>query len=161
MWYRVLIITLIFLVIFRKRVFSAIGMMPLNPILKRMKIRVDSMGDGHFGSSRGNRLHNGVDFVCTPGESVFSPIEGKVVRISNAYSDDPNYLNIVLQNSEFLVKLMYVKPKVIAGVTVKKGDVIGVAQAINKKYGSSMINHIHFEVWKDGAAVNPENFIKV
>lgn len=161
MWYRVLVITLIFLILFRKRVFSAIGMMPLNPILKRMKIRVDSMGDGRFGSSRGGRSHNGIDLICTPGENVFSPIDGKVLRISNAYSDDSHYLNIVLQNSEFLVKVMYVKPKVSAGTTVKKGDVIGVAQAINKKYGSAMTNHIHFEVWKDGKAVNPDNFISV
>lgn len=137
---------------------TAVDPSAMHPILKQLKIRSDAQGDGEFNASRIGRKHQGVDFSCTAGELVSSPIAGKVKRITRAYSDDPNYLNVVIENGSYLVKLMYVSPLVTVGKSVATGDVIGKAQSIKKKYGGGMTDHIHFEVWVNGKAVDPMRF---
>ena len=116
------------------------------------KIRIDSKGNGRFGSSRGNHVHNGIDLVVTPDETIFSPISGKVVRYGVPYDNDSRYSGIHIQNDEYLVKIFYMLPSVQPGQYVTRGQAIGTAQKISTKYGGGMIDHVHVEVWPGGRA---------
>ncbi len=119
----------------------------------------DKFGSGAFGASRdgGSRSHNGIDFVVTPGETIFSPITGTVVRYAAPYPDDSRYSGVVIQNEEYLVKIFYILPnQVKPGQKVSRGQAIGVAQKISTKYGAGMTEHVHVEVWPGGKApANP------
>jgi len=112
----------------------------------------DDWGSGRFGAPRGNgNLHNGVDFICTPGQSVFSPISGVVVREAKPYPNS-DYSGVLLHNDNIDMVLFYLIPdaNLIGGWCVK-GAVIGVAQDISEKY-PDMIPHVHLKVVK----FNPE-----
>jgi murein DD-endopeptidase MepM/ murein hydrolase activator NlpD len=129
-------------------------------ISSKNQIRVDKLGDGHFGSSRsgGSRDHNGLDLVVTPGETIYSPIDGKVIRYSSPYPDDSRYSGLHIQNDKYLVKMWYLSPnQVKPGQEVTRGQALGVAQKISTKYGAGMIDHVHVEVWPGGTgpAVDP------
>ena len=130
--------------------------------LKNLVIRVDSLGSGHYNAKRGKRLHRGVDFVSSVGESVYAPMAG-VVRILQVYEDArlSHLTGIEIKGSEFIVKLFYVhRFKVKSGQQVAKGDVIGQAQAVAASYSSKMLNHVHMEVTDlKGQHYNPLNFV--
>lgn len=128
-------------------------------ISSKNQIRVDKLGDGHFGSSRsgGSRDHNGIDLVVTPGETIYSPIAGTVARYADPYGDG-RYSGVVVQNEQYLVKLFYMLPnQVKPGQQVARGQALGVAQKISTKYGAGMVDHVHVEVWPGGIgpAVDP------
>jgi murein DD-endopeptidase MepM/ murein hydrolase activator NlpD len=119
----------------------------------------DKYGSGAFGASRDGRSrdHNGIDLVVTPGETIYSPIAGKVVRYSDPYGDG-QYGGVVVQNEQYLVKLFYLLPnKVKPGQEVAKGQALGVAQKISTRYGAGMTEHVHVEVWPGGKgpAIDP------
>lgn len=117
----------------------------------------DPMGCGEFGASRGTRKHIGLDIKAVPGESIFSPISGKVTRFPFPYGSDLSFTGIEIVNNEYSVKIFYMKANVAANSLVSKGQIIGNAQDIAKKHGGGMINHIHIEVRdKQGNLINPE-----
>lgn len=106
----------------------------------------DAHGSGAFNAPRGNHIHQGIDIVTTKGENIFSPIDGEVIRYPFPYSGDINYKGILIKNKDYEVKIFYLNPVAKIG-TIKKGQLIGNAQDIAKKYPSApMINHIHLEV---------------
>jgi hypothetical protein len=109
-------------------------------------IRNDEAGLGHHGAPRGKRKHNGTDFMCTPGQNVFSPISGKVERLSRPYADDSDYSGIVIGNEKMTVQLFYLDPSIGVGAEVDMGDIIGIAQDISKKHGGGMKPHIHLRI---------------
>lgn len=126
---------------------------PTKSGIKRIK---DAMGYGHFGAPRGNRLHMGIDFITIPGEAILSPVSGKVTALPYAASDLVHRgVEIVTGNQEH--QLFYIKPIVKVGQTVTKGQIIGYADDIRKKYGSAMTNHVHHEVKENGKFINPTN----
>lgn len=134
------------------------GRKKFHPIGKQNKIRIDGYGDGRFGARRSDHSHNGIDLVVTPGESILSPITGKVVRYSYPYADDSRFSGVHIQNDEYLVKMWYLSPVLVKpGQQVTQGQAIGTAQKISTKYGSGMIDHVHVEVWPNGLgrAIDP------
>lgn len=121
------------------------------------KIRqCDPFGCGTYLASRGNRKHEGEDYSISPGESVFSPISGTVTRIAYPYASDMSYKGVEIKNDELTVKIFYMVTTAKIGSTVKAGDLIGTAQNIAAKYGSTMVNHIHVEIRnKEGKLIQP------
>jgi len=112
-------------------------------------IRVDAMGDGHYGSSRdgGTRIHKGVDFIAKAGQDVFAPFNMVVERVARPYAKHPEYEGIAWRTKTMTGKMFYFKPLTsIIGKEVKQGDKIGVAQDLQLLYGSKMTNHIHFQI---------------
>lgn len=119
--------------------------------------KCDPFGCGHFGATRGNRKHKGVDILFEPNEDVLSPIYGVVTRYAYPYANDTTYKGIEIQNERFTVKIFYVLPTIHIGKHINAGDVIGKAQNIAKKYGATMQNHVHIEVRDyQGNLLNPE-----
>jgi len=120
-------------------------------------------GCGNFGASRsgGTRKHNGLDIKTEVNEVILSPISGKITRYPMPYSDDAKYKGIEIVNDDYLVKIFYMIASVPIGSVVKQGQPIGNSQNIASKYGASMTNHIHLEVYdKNRKLINPEQFYK-
>lgn len=58
--------------------------MQLTPITRRGSRRNDAQGYGHFGAPRqrlsGLGVHQGIDLVTDPGEPLYAPLDGDIVR---------------------------------------------------------------------------------
>ncbi len=119
----------------------------------------DPKGCGGFGDSRTGHVHQGIDIVVSPGETVNSPISGTVTRYPFPYGDDLRWTGIEIKNQVYSVKMFYLKAAVPIGATVNAGDPIGVAQDIRTKYGNSITPHVHLEVRETGSGklLDPTN----
>lgn len=114
----------------------------------------DSKGCGYFGAPRGSRKHMGIDFITVPGEPILAPISGKVTALPYAASDLVHRgVEIVSGVEEH--QLFYIKPIVRVGQTVVQGQIIGYADNVQIKYGTSMTNHVHHEVKQNGKFIDP------
>ncbi len=79
----------------------------------------DNHGSGKYGASRGNRLHKGIDFICQPGQRIYSPIDGKIARIARPYADT-KYSGCVIKSEDIEIKMFYFKPiESLIGTMVK------------------------------------------
>jgi murein DD-endopeptidase MepM/ murein hydrolase activator NlpD len=124
---------------------------------------MDDFGAGYFGAPRGNRTHNGIDFVADPGAIVCSVCDGRISRYGYPYGDDLNYRYVEITdfNGDF-VRYFYVTAFhgdfSNIGAKVSRGSPIGVVQDIAGRYNTpaaQMKNHFHFEVKRDGEYVDP------
>ena len=119
----------------------------------------DNHGSGQFNASRGNRSHQGLDIIATPGEMVKSPIKGILTREARPYANDPTYKGVVIKGTgdfEGLeIKMFYVVG--LKSGPVNQGETIGIAQDISQKY-QGITNHIHLEVRRKGIVVSPTEF---
>ena len=123
----------------------------------------DATGNGWYGAKRGNRKHEGTDYVAYPGEEIFACMAGKV-RIGNVYRNDTKMKLIEIENQfgvhHYRVQQMYVLPNVKTGDFVTKNQRIGFAQDIAGYHNSNtMKNHCHISVWKNGLLTDPEPII--
>ena len=120
----------------------------ISPTGKSVRL-MDSFGSGLFNAPRGKEKHNGIDFICEPGQVIVSPVDGIVIRQAFPYSDK-NYSGVLLGNDSLSLKMFYFIPdKKILGKRVKQGDRLGIAQDISKRYSSKdrkMIPHIHLQI---------------
>lgn len=98
--------------------------------------------------------HAGVDFAGKKGSDVVSVAAGIVTLAENKYgfghlveiSHGNGYVTRYAHNSRLLVKV---------GDRVEQGDVIAKMGSTGRSTGP----HVHFEVLKDGKAVNPRKYI--
>ena len=114
--------------------------------------------------------HMGSDYACADGTSVFSPINGKVIKTIKTVPGQlcsPNFGNYIrIQQGEYEVFLAHLRKdiKVNEGDTVKAGQ--HVAYASNTGYTLTSKNgqwvcqqgggyHLHLETRKNGKAFNP------
>jgi len=114
-------------------------------------VRNDPAGKGHYHAPRNGRKHNGIDYTCTPGEVVLTPVGGVVTRLGYAYADDLDwrYVEITRGVDNLRHRFFYVEPSktMKVGSHVSAGAPIGVAQDIPRKYpDQQMIAHVHHEV---------------
>jgi len=124
-------------------------------------IRSDPAGDGHFGASRGNRKHEGLDFLVAPGQIVKAVIAGKLVR-AYPYVDDVIFAGCRLWGKDFMAKMFYFIPhEKLIHEDVLAGEEIGIAQDISAKYGGGMKAHIHVGLYSLNPTklVNPEDYL--
>ena len=100
------------------------------------------------------KMHNGMDFTANTGSPIYATGDGIVARADNSASGFGNH--IVIRHG-FGYESLYAhlsKYNCRAGQRVKRGDVIGYVGST----GRSEAPHCHYEVHKDGKAVNPLNF---
>ncbi len=109
------------------------------------------------GESAGTgKLHKGIDIKVGKGTAIRAVLDGKVAETGSA----PAYGGYVRLLHEDGLQTIYANcSKMIAqkGDVVKKGDAIAEVGGMDTSVGV----HLHFEVWKDGSAVDPLNYINV
>jgi len=100
-------------------------------------------------------FHAGVDIACNKGTDIIAPADGQVeyagwkeglgimVKIDHGYG----YATIFGHMSRNIAR---------TGDRVRRGDVLGEVGSTGHSTGP----HVHYEVWKDGRAQNPMQFIK-
>ena len=118
---------------------------------------------GWYSSSFGYRIHpihrrfsmhNGLDIAAMPGAPVYAPADGLVTYVGY----DPGYGKIVALDHGYGFKTRYGHNSQIYvrfGQQVKRHDVIASVGST----GLSTSSHLHYEVHKDGAPVDPRNYI--
>jgi hypothetical protein len=117
-------------------------------------IRNDPKGNGGYGSPRGTRKHDGIDWLAKPGQDVVMPCRnGFLRRIIYPYASDLSYKGVVIEGrmgkAKCFIVLFYVDvANNRIGKMFSQGEVIGKAQDIAKKYGGRpMKNHVHMSVY--------------
>ncbi|XP_029383045.1 leukocyte cell-derived chemotaxin-2-like [Echeneis naucrates] len=107
----------------------------------------DMWGSGHYGASRGDRIHKGVDIRCEDGDDVFAPFDVTVDRKLKVYSHN-RYAAIdegmELWGEGLCFKLFYVRPDQTSG-SVKKGERIGTMLPMQTVY-PGITSHIHVQM---------------
>lgn len=121
----------------------------------------DPAGCGHYGASRGNRKHKGIDIHAIPGSICLSHIEGVVSKIGYVYAGDMYHKYVQLEAPNgLLFDFFYVEPLVSVGDKVEYGDELGVVQDVSKKHNApDMKPHVHFQVRLEGRKINPEPYL--
>lgn len=104
---------------------------------------------------RTTKRHNGIDFAGKPDSPIFVTADG-VVRHAGWV---PSYGQAILVDHGFGYSTLYAHTtglRVKAGDVVKRGDKIATMGSSGRSTGT----HLHYEVWKDGQAVNPRDYFK-
>lgn len=119
------------------------------PISSGFGYRLDPFGH------RSTKRHNGIDFAGKPDSPIVVTADG-VVRHAGWV---PSYGQAILVDHGFGYSTLYAHT---TGIQVKAGDVVkrGDKIATMGSSGRSTGTHLHYEVWKDGQAVNPRNYFK-
>lgn len=101
------------------------------------------------------KQHFGTDIAANPGESVLAVLDGTVIL--STYTAENGYL-IEVQHSRNFVSVYKHCGSLLkkAGDSVKAGEAIAtVGNADENSTGP----HLHYELWHQGKAVNPEQYI--
>ncbi|MFC2173629.1 peptidoglycan DD-metalloendopeptidase family protein [Acidobacteriota bacterium] len=107
-----------------------------------------------YGPRRG-RLHSGIDIAAPKGYIIVAAGKGKVVRAGGGWR---RYGKVVLIDHGKGYHTLYAH---CSRIYVKKGQRIRKRQAIAAvgATGNATGPHLHFEIWIDGLAVNPERLL--
>lgn len=100
------------------------------------------------------KFHEGIDFTAPTRTEIYATGDGRVSEIMRM---DRGYGNCVVIDHGYGYKTLYAhmsRFNVREGQKVKRGEVIGYVG----NTGKSTAPHLHYEVIKDGAKVNPVNF---
>ncbi len=101
----------------------------------------------------GTEMHYGIDVAAEEGSPVYAALSGVVSLIQ----EHPLYgLTIYLQHDETLVTVYgrCSSPIVEEGTRVGRGQQIAVVAT-----GETGESHLHFEVWKEGQPLDPQEFM--
>ncbi len=99
------------------------------------------------------KLHSGIDFSAATGTKVYATGDGVV----NQAGWEGGYGNLIVINHGYSYSTAYghlSRIGVKMGQVVKRGQVIGYVGST----GKSTASHLHYEVRKDGHAINPINY---
>ena len=105
-------------------------------------------------SGYGSEGHNGIDIAASRGTKIHATAKGTVI-----YAEYQNgYGNVVyISHGNGLVSLYGHASELLVeeGETVEKGEVIALVGSTGRSTGP----HVHFEIRKNGSAVNPYNIL--
>ncbi len=100
------------------------------------------------------RLHSGVDLGADTGDSIFSVLDGTVIR--SDYASDYGHYVIVDHGDGLCTLYAHCSKRLVeAGDTVKQGDEIALVGST----GASTGPHLHFEVRVNNERINPLNLL--
>ena len=103
-------------------------------------------------------IHEGIDFEAPVDSPVMAVAEGTVTKV---YNDDKLGITIELTHQDGYqtrYSNLSTDRMVEEGDVVKAGEVIS-GIGMTALFESLDSPHLHFEVWKDGTAINPSTFI--
>lgn len=104
-------------------------------------------------------IHDGIDIDADLSSQVIAAAEGTITKV---YTDDKLGLTIEITHAGGLISKY---SNLSTDKMVGEGDVVTQGQVISGIGDTSLFEsidptHLHFEVWKDGAAVDPEKYFK-
>jgi len=100
------------------------------------------------------KFHQGMDFTAPVGTPVHATGDGIVVKVER---ERGGYGNNILISHGFSYETLYAhlsKINIQRGQVIKRGQVIGLVG----NTGKSTAPHLHYEVHKSGAPINPINY---
>jgi len=104
------------------------------------------------------RHHRGLDIAAPYGTPVYSPAAGRVEFVKTNYVRRRGYGRVVIIDHGYGMKTLYghlSKVNVNVGQRIERWDEIGKVGDTGRATGP----HLHYEVWLDGKARDPEEFI--
>ena len=129
--------------------------LPVRSPVRRSYI-TSSFGNRADPFGRGRQFHKGIDFDANVGDAVMSVADGVV---SFAGSRSGYGMTIEVDHGNGYVT-RYAHNSTLerqVGDLVRSGQEIAKAGSSGRSTGA----HVHFEVWQDGAVVNPRKFLAV
>ncbi|KAM7242508.1 hypothetical protein CapIbe_006979 [Capra ibex] len=104
----------------------------------------DAHGCGQYTAQRNQKLHQGVDVLCSDGSTVYAPFTGKIMGQEKPYKNK-NAINngVRISGRGFCIKMFYIKPIKYKG-SIKKGEKLGTLLPLQKVY-PGIQSHIHIE----------------
>jgi murein DD-endopeptidase MepM/ murein hydrolase activator NlpD len=104
--------------------------------------------------TKARKMHYGMDFTAPKGTPIYASGDGKVTRADNNSSGYGKHIRIDHGYGYLSLYAHLSKYNVKKGQKVKRGDLIGFVGST----GRSEAPHLHYEVWKEKARINPINF---
>ena len=102
--------------------------------------------------------HKAIDLGAEAGANVVAVADGKVTQVYTNYLEGTVIVIEHSNNMKSLYSSLDSDVKVKVGDTVKSGDVIGqVGTSANGEHTDGA--HLHFEFYRDGVKVNPNDYI--
>ena len=103
----------------------------------------------------GDNDHFGVDFAGRPQSPVFAAADGVVVFAGWTYED--GYVLIIAHAAGYVSMYKHNQSLLrYVGETVRRGEIVALLGNTGR---TSTGPHLHFEVWRDGVAENPANYL--
>lgn len=97
--------------------------------------------------------HNGIDLIARAGEPVYATAEGKVTAVERSRKGLGNLVEITHEGGYVTRYGCLQDITVTKGRIVRKGTLVGHVGMSGKSYSP----HLHYEVLRDGVAVDPVN----
>ena len=111
-------------------------------------------------TTRDWRVHNGVDIAAEAGTTVSAAADGTVYTV---FEDDTMGTTVVIRHEGgYVTKYASLDKK----VSVSPGDTVKLGQAIGTVGQTALLetaigDHVHFSVTKDGATIDPAEFLSL
>lgn len=101
------------------------------------------------------KFHKGIDFTAPKGTAIQATGNGVVVSVNKV---GKGYGKHVLIDHGYGYKTLYAH---MSSIEIKPGQKVKKGQQIGKvgNTGSSTGAHLHYEVWQNGKAINPVDFV--
>lgn len=100
------------------------------------------------------KMHKGMDFTAPRGTPIYASGDGIVIRADSGSSGYGKHIRIDHGYGYISLYAHLYKYNVRKNQKVKRGDLIGFVGST----GRSEAPHLHYEIRKDGAHINPVNF---
>ena len=105
-------------------------------------------------------FHTGVDVFSKPGEKIYSPIVGKVIRIEGA--ENVNWHGIIIKGSDddsnYTLRILGIKPLIDVEAKVDARTILGTAEDPSIDF-PGIKPYLHFELYQDGKRIDPIKFV--
>ncbi len=113
------------------------------------------MGMRHHPITGEARMHQGIDIAAREGTAIRAPASGEVIR-SGHTGGRGNFVELRhADGSETRYFHMQSRPSLTQGDHVSAGDTLGAVGSTGRSTGP----HLHYEIWKDGRALDPRRHL--
>ncbi len=126
----------------------------LSPVRNGKKTSAFGTRRNPFNSKR-REFHRGIDIACPVGSEIRASRNGRIIFCGW----QEGYGNLIIIEHEFGYQSYYGH---LSKFRVKTGDRVNMSQviALSGNTGRTTGPHLHFEIRKNGKALNPETFIR-
>lgn len=131
---------------------------PVEPVSETMAVPVNGVLVSPYGTRTHPyedrmEMHYGIDVAADDGSPVYAAFSGRVSLVQ----EHPVFgITVYVEHDESMVTIYgrIAEPQVSSGEQIIRGQMLGVVAA-----DSQADSHLHFEVWKDGQPVDPQEFL--